>query len=220
MAEDLIIIGAGGFGREVSLLVEDINEAQIKGPCWNLLGFIDDDSSKWGKKMRGYKVLGGSSIAAEMPDNTCYICAIGDPVAKLRAVNSEYFVKKHFVNLVHPDVALSAEVKMGCGVIINKGAILTIAIHLGNHVAINPGCGIGHDAVIDDYSTLFWRVNVSGNVKIGQECLIGTGATILQGLSLGDKAVIGAGAVVTEDIPAGCTAVGVPAKYKASKDRI
>ena len=42
--------------------------------------------------------------------------------------------------------------------------------------------------------------------------MLGTGAVILEGVHIGDNAKIGANAVVTQDIPAGCTAVGVPAR--------
>mgnify|MGYP005771682993 FL=1 len=42
--------------------------------------------------------------------------------------------------------------------------------------------------------------------------MFGTGSTIIQGKTVGMGAIIGAGAVVIEDIPAGATAVGVPAK--------
>ena len=57
--KDIIIIGAGGVGKEVAFIIEQIN---IKTPKWNILGIIDDNESLWGTKINGYKVLGGSSV--------------------------------------------------------------------------------------------------------------------------------------------------------------
>lgn len=48
-------------------------------------------------------------------------------------------------------------------------------------------------------------------VSIGNHVWIGTGATILKGVTIGDSAVVGAGAVVTRDVPTNCLVAGVPA---------
>ena len=55
---DIIIIGAGGVGREVALIIEQIN---ARTPKWNILGIVDDNESMWGKVVNGYVVLGGLS---------------------------------------------------------------------------------------------------------------------------------------------------------------
>ncbi|PPT73938.1 maltose acetyltransferase [Xanthomonas arboricola pv. populi] len=55
-------------------------------------------------------------------------------------------------------------------------------------------------------------------IRIGRNVWIGGGAIILPGVSIGDDAVIGAGAVVTRDVPAGATALGNPARVRASRD--
>ena len=44
--KNIVIIGAGGVGREVSLIIQQINELE---QTWNLLGFIDDNTDNWGK---------------------------------------------------------------------------------------------------------------------------------------------------------------------------
>ena len=211
MIKELVIIGAGGFGREASLLVEDINQA-TEGSKWNLLGFIDEDQALKGKVMRGYPVIGGWEVLAELPRDARVICVVGEPAAKRKLVEKALSMGRDFATVIHPEVKLAGDVEVGRGVLINKGCLLTTNIKIGDHVSVNPGCGIGHDAVIGDFSTLMWRVNISGNVRIGEGCLLGTGATVLQGLSVGAGTVIGAGAVVTKDIPGNCTAVGVPAQ--------
>lgn len=212
---DLVIIGAGGFAREASLLVEQINNAGIQK--WNLLGFIDDDQAKWGTKFRGYEVLGGWKALQTLTDEVSVICVVGEPVVKKRLADRARELKCNFATLIHPQVAVARDVVIGKGVLINQGCLLTTNIKIGDHVSINPGCGIGHDSTIDDYTTLMWQVNISGTVRIGEGCLIGTGATVLQQRSVGSWCTIGAGAVVTRDLPDNLTVVGVPAKPLSQK---
>jgi sugar O-acyltransferase (sialic acid O-acetyltransferase NeuD family) len=211
MNNELVIIGAGGFGRETSLLVEEINQA-ARGDNWNLLGFIDEDQALWGKALRGYPVIGGWEALAELPRVVKMICVVGEPVAKRKMVEKALAMGREFASLIHPEVKLAGDIELGRGVLINKGCLLTTKIYIGDHVSVNPGCGIGHDAVIGAFTTMMWRVNISGNVIIGEGCLLGTGATVLQGLSVGSNTIIGAGAVVTKDITENCTAVGIPAQ--------
>ncbi len=212
MGKDLVILGAGGFAREASLLVEEINSA--KGAAWNLLGFIDEDSSKWGTNLRGYEVLGGFEVLGELSPAAEVICVVGDPEAKKKMVQEALKQNRKFASLVHPGVDISSDVEIKEGVLINKGVILTTNIIIGEHVSINPACGIGHDVVIGAYSTLMWRVNISGNVVLEEGCTLGTGSTVLQGKRVGKGSRVGAGAVVTRDLPAGCTATGVPAEVR------
>ncbi len=215
MLKEMVILGAGGFGREASLLVEQINEA-AGGEHLKLLGFIDGDESKWGQKMRGYPVLGGWDYLSRLSAETLVICVVGDPVSKKRMLaRASECGERANISLLDPALKIPAfgnEVSLGSGVIINRGCLFTTNIAVGNHVSINPGCGIGHDVQIGDYTTLMWRVNISGNVRIGEGCLIGSGATVLQGLTIGHGVTVGAGAVVTRDLPDQSTAVGVPAR--------
>ena len=214
---DLVILGAGGFACEASFLVEEINHWEGLGKTqeygkWNLLGYIDEDKAKWGSEMRGYPVLGGWDALERLDHSVYLICVVGDPASKKTMVERALRLGRDFANLVHPDVTLKGDVFLGKGVLINKGCILTVNIRIGDHVSINPGCGIGHDTVIKDHSTLMWHVNLSGAVEIGEGCMLGSKATVLQEVKIGSWSTVGAGAVVTEDLPEACTAVGIPAK--------
>jgi sugar O-acyltransferase (sialic acid O-acetyltransferase NeuD family) len=211
--KDLVIIGAGGFAREASLMIEEINGNNAREENkWNLLGYIDENEEKWGSTLRGYPVLGGWDALKDLPPNIYIICIVGNPEIKKRMVEKAIEQSREFATLVHPEVFISSDVRLGKGVFINKGCIITTNITIGDHVSINPGCGIGHDAVIGNYSTLMWHVNISGSVEIAEGCLLGTKATVLQGKKIGSWTIVGAGTVVTRDLPANCTAVGIPAK--------
>ncbi len=212
MVRELIILGAGGFGREASLLIEEINASGRVKEKWRLLGFIDDDESKWGTNQRGYPVLGGFAALAAQPGEALVIAVVGDPQVKRRLVETALEQGRSFATLIHPEVAPAHDVRIGKGALIAKGVVLTTNITIEDHVSINPSCGIGHDSVVGAYSTLLWRVNISGAVQVGPSCLLGSGAVVLQGKHIGAGSIIGAGAVVTADLPAGCTAVGVPAR--------
>jgi sugar O-acyltransferase (sialic acid O-acetyltransferase NeuD family) len=204
---DIVIIGAGGFGREVAFLIEDINKVEKK---WNIIGFIDDNKEIIGKEINGYKVIGDIEW---LKSQKLYVAnAIGDPIIKKNVIKKLEKSKNKYPVLIHPNVIYSKYVEFGEGSIICAGNILTVNIKIGKHVIVNLDCTIGHDAVIEDYSTILPSVNISGYVKVGKCVSIGTGSAIIQGVNIGENAIVGAGAVVVKDLPSDCTAVGVPAK--------
>ena len=210
----LVIVGVGGFGREIAWLVERINAME---PTWELLGFIDDNSEKHGTIVNGYPVLGGCDWVLEHKDEVFAVCAVGTAKTRRRIVERLHGVR--FATLVDPKVQMSQRVEMGAGCIICAGSILTVNIKLGSHVIINLDCTIGHDAVLSDYVTLYPSVNVSGNTFLEESVEMGTGSQIIQGLRIGEGTIIGAGAVVVRDLPGRCTAVGIPAKPIKFHDR-
>lgn len=79
------------------------------------------------------------------------------------------------------------------------------------------GIIIAHDAKFGYNCTILQQVTIAYGdndtaATIGNNCLIGTGAKIIGGVTIGDNVRIGANAVVVNDIPSNCTAVGVPAR--------
>jgi serine O-acetyltransferase len=87
-------------------------------------------------------------------------------------------------------------------------------VHLGYNglgIVIHGRCVIGNNVVISQHVSLGGRGD-EGVPEIGDNVLIGAGAIILGGIKIGNNAKIGANAVVLIDVPAGATAVGVPAR--------
>lgn len=205
--KDIVIIGAGGFGREVAWLIEDINKVNEE---WNIVGFVDDNKGTQGTMINGYKVAGDVEWLKKQEVNV--VNAIGEPITKKKIMQRLENSNNTYPLLIHPSVIYSDKVSFGEGSIVCAGSILTVNIEIGKHVIINLDCTIGHDAVLGDYTTVLPSVNISGFVTT-EECVnVGTSSAIIQGVTIGKNTVIGAGAVVVKDLPANCTAVGAPAK--------
>lgn len=206
--KDLYIIGAGGFGREVAWIVERINSIK---PTWNLKGFIDDNETLWGSKEGEYHVFGGCEYLSALED-VYAVCAVGSSNVRKKIIEKLKDTSVKFATLVDPSVLYSNSVKIGEGAIVCAGTIITVNVNIGDHVIVNLDSTIGHDAVIDDFVTIYPSVNVSGNVLIGECSELGTGTQIIQGKKVISNTIIGAGAIVVKDCIESGTYVGSPAK--------
>ncbi len=206
----IAIYGAGGFGREVFLLIHHLNEA---GANWEMTGFYDDEIPP-GTIINDYKILGGTEALNTNSENISVVFAIGNPPIKKQLLSKLNNKLIRFPTLIHPSVKIRNEqhIEIGEGSIICEGNILTTNIRIGAHVILNLACTTGHDVLIEDFCSIMPGARISGEVKIRELVYIGTGATIINQIEIGNASIIGAGAVVIKDIPAHCTAVGVPAR--------
>lgn len=206
MLKDIVIIGAGGFGREVAWLIERINQ---NCPTWNIVGFLDDNPDLHGMILDEYPVLGGVNYLNGK--ELWAICAIGS--AKIRKIvveKVERIKSVQFATLIDPSVIMSSRVSVGEGSIICSGSVITVDVMIGSHVIINLDCTLGHDDIIGNYVTMYPSVNISGMVKIGDCTEVGTGTQIRQGIAIQGNVILGAGAVIVKDIDREGTYVGVP----------
>jgi len=208
--QKLLIVGAGGFAREVLWAFREDNKLR---QCWDILGFIDEDAAKHGNIYCDATVLGGFEwLEKSIPSDIKLISGVGNPKTKRRFFEKSNHLGFGFCTLVAPDVKKSPYVEIGEGTIITAGNIITTQVKIGRQVTVNLNCTIGHDVIIEDYCTIAPGVNISGNVKIREGAKLGTGVTVLPGLTVGRWSVVGAGGVVTRDIPDHVIAVGIPAR--------
>lgn len=208
MEKKIAIYGAGGFGRETRLLIQQINES---APKWEFIGFFDDN-----KKV---KVLGGISKLNEYSSPISIVVAIADSKVRKKVVNSIANKNISFATLIHPTVIYDEEhVEISEGSIITALSVFTTNISIGKHNIINLATTIGHDIITGNYCSIMPGVHLSGAVTVDEGVLIGTGARILQKLTLGAWSKVGAGAVVINDVNEKTTVVGVPAKELVRKD--
>lgn len=207
--EKIIIIGAGGFGREVQWLIERINQVSQK---WEILGYLDDGIER-GTLINGYPVLGGIDFLITCNEEISLACAIGSAAIRKKIIHRvRNFGQFKFPNLIDPSVIISDRVEMGRGNIICAGNILTVNIEIRDFVIINLDCTVGHDAFIDSFVTVYPSVNISGQTRVNSGVELGTGSQVIQGKIIGADIIIGAGAVVVHNIEQAGTYAGVPAK--------
>lgn len=210
MARDIVIFGAGGFGRETALMIRQINKVQHH---WNLIGFFDDALPR-GTEVEGIKILGGLQELNQVGEKISVAVAVADPVTRKRIITNIKNDNIEFPILKHPHSFLGDDTsnQFGRGCIITAGNIFTINIRLEEFVIVNLACTIGHDARIGSFTTIMPGCSISGKVSIGEVTLIGTGARILQNITIGVACKVGAGGVVIKDCGSNTTLVGVPAK--------
>ncbi len=207
--KNIAIIGAGGFGREVKMILDDSNARVAE---YHFVGFYDDGFEK-GTLVNGYPVLGGVEDLNLVSENLSVALGIGDPKTKLKIIQKITNPKIDYPTLIHPGAIVgSDQITIGQGTIICAGCILTCNIDIAEFVTLNLMCTVGHDTQIEAYASFMPAVNISGEVKIAREVYVGTGAKIINQLEIGAETIIGAGAVVAKTLPEKCTAVGIPAK--------
>lgn len=210
MDKDLLIYGAGGAGRELAFslsLETDVERA------WHVAGFIDDDTTLWGKTINDIPVRGGFDWLKENGGNVA-ICLVADPHKKQALVQSLKTSKDVvFPLVIAPGSSISNYVDWGEGCLVALAYnYIGVNIKVGDFVFINCGNGIGHDVEIGDYTTVYSHIDISGGTKIGSHCIVGSGATINPDVRIGNNVIVGSGSVVVRDVPDNVIVAGVPAK--------
>jgi sugar O-acyltransferase (sialic acid O-acetyltransferase NeuD family) len=208
MADDLVIVGAGGHGRETLDIVEAMNDAGTGQ--WNFLGFVDDGEVREDRLARREAEV--VEVSELDPEEVRYVIGIGDP--KMREAVAERMTLAAFVpaTLVHPAASVGSDVRMAEGVVLAAGARVTTNVSLERHSQLNVGAVVSHDCEAGAFVTFSPGTMVNGECRIGDRAFFGTGAIVTPGLKIGADAKVGAGAVVLEDVPDGATVVGVPAR--------
>jgi len=207
--KDIVIYGAGGFGREVACLLNAINEEK---PTWNLVGYFDDVKEVGYRNEYG-EVLGGYQALNNYLSKLNVVFAIGNPhgvsslVEKIQNPNLEY------PNLFAPNLRFADQknINLGIGNIFSWDCHISCHVSIGDFNAFNGSITIGHDAVIGNFNSFMPGVTISGDTRIGNENYFGVSAVLLQKKKVGNNTVVGAGSVIIRSTKDHATYIGNPA---------
>lgn len=203
-----IIVGAGGFGRELINWARDCHAA---GSLPQIAGLLDDDASVLDGFSYGVGLLGTAVDFTPEPGDQL-LMAIGTPAVKKRVANMLSVRGGQFATMIHPKAVVAGSARIGEGSILCPLSLVSADAVVGRLCTINAISSVGHDVRLGDHSTLSAHVDLTGSVVVGSEVLIGTGAKVLPKVRIGENAIVGAGSVVYRNVPSGASVFTAPAK--------
>jgi sugar O-acyltransferase (sialic acid O-acetyltransferase NeuD family) len=206
----LVIIGAGGFGREMLAWARQSLQFETE---WTIKGFIDDNVDALAGKNTPARVLGTVDDYAPAPEDV-FVCAMGMPEFKRRCCEIIASRGGRFTQLIHRTTVMGDNVELAEGVVLCPYTVVTANNRLGRCVAVNLHSSIDHDACVDDWSQVNCHCDLTAAVRVGREVFIGSSVSIIPNVKVGDRAYLGAGSVVLRDVPEGAKVFGVPARRK------
>lgn len=215
--EQLLVVGAGGLGREVAEAVRAMNAQK---PTWDLLGFLDDGPGRAGTTVAGMQVLGPVDAVAEHPDAKL-VLTVGSSASlhsRPRLAARLGLDSERYATVVHPAATIAASTTLGPGTVVLAGAVTTADVEVGAHVVLMPQVLLTHDDRVGDHATLAGGVKLAGAVHVEEGAYLGAGSLVREYLTVGSYALVGMGAVVTTDVPPGEVWAGCPAVFRRKVD--
>jgi len=194
--KDIYLFGAGVGSREILRIIGAINDIN---PTWNVLGFVDKDSSLHGHYIDGYPVIPYDKLVAQ--DNVYAACAIFNPKVRKQVVENEIEVLGYkLATIIHPSVFLPNDVSIESGVMIYPGTQISFGVALGKACLIFFNTLLGHDLKCESYVTICPGATINGTIKLNKGAFIGAGVVIHQGISVGEWSNIGIGSIVVQNV--------------------
>lgn len=211
--KNLILVGAGGCGREVLQWAKDINKVQ---PMWNIKGFLNDP--EYLDALDGLRCthgIIGTIDGYEIQPEDEFICCIGEGAARRRIIKRILERGARLTNVIHPTAVICDSCLLGEGVIVYPYAVISDNARIGDGCIINMHSTIAHNAVLGEYCTISAHCDVTGRCTLGRNVFMGSCSNMVPGSRIGDDAFICAGSTVMGRIRPGEKVIGIPARRAA-----
>lgn len=208
MMRHLIIVGAGGFGRELSGIAR---ECLGYGVDFDVKGFLDARSDALAG-FAGYPPVIGSPADYVPAEGDVFITALGDIASRRRCVAALEARGGKFWTLIHRSASLGPNAVVGEGSLVAQGAFVSADAVVGRHACVFQNTIVGHDARIGDFAHVYSLCSLGGGVTLGEGAVVYPGSVVVPRRTIGVDAVVGAGSTVFLNVPAHTTVVGNPAR--------
>lgn len=206
--KSLLIIGAGGCGREVLQWAKDINKISA---TWHIKGFLDDNPDALKGLRCDVEVVGNTDSYLPQPDDQ-FVCCIGNSNVRKTVIEKMEEKGAEFVNVVHPTAIVAESAVLGKATILYPYSIISDNAELGDGCIINMHSTIAHDSVLGEYCTISAHCDVTGMCKLGSRVFMGSGSRTVPSAKVGNDVFICAGSTVMSRVKDGMKVIGVPAK--------
>lgn len=206
--KNLVIIGARGYGREVCGLARQCSGYNTE---YTIKGFLDDKLDAL-DGFENYPAIISSVENYEIQDNDVFVCALGDLQWKKHYVEIILSKGGQFINLIHPTVIFTSNVKLGNGIIIFMYSNISNDCVLDDFVTIQGFVAIGHDSKIGKWCHINAYSFTGGYAVLEEEVCLNTRSTVLPNVIVRKGATVGAASLVIKNVKENTTVFGVPAK--------
>ncbi len=206
---DLVIVGAGGFGREMYHWARDCFSAEQ----YRIKGFLSAKAND----LEGFEIqspiLGDPLQYAPQP-NERFLFAIGLIDVKRRLIDALVARGAQFERLVHPTAVVCGTAKLGTGVVICPFATVSDSVRVDDFAMLNFYASCGHDAHVGAYSVLCPYATLNGFAVIEEEVFMGTHSTVTPSRRVGHHSKISANSLVSQNTQPHTLVYGVPGQHK------
>jgi len=206
---DIVIVGAGGFGREVYQWAKD----SFDNKEYRIKGFISNDPDD----LKGFNIevgILGSDDDYKINENDRFLLAVGNIDAKKQIVRNYKKRGGQFITLIHKTAVVATNARIGEGVIICPFATVSDSVVLDDFVMLNFYSSSGQDSKIGKYSILSPYSTTNGFVILEDEVFLGTHSTVSGYKKVGHRSMVSANSVAMYDVPSRTFVYGVPGKNR------
>jgi sugar O-acyltransferase (sialic acid O-acetyltransferase NeuD family) len=207
----LVILGAGGHGQVAADCAETMN-------VFSSIVFLDEvypDKTQAGC----WPILGkGESVTKFDKQTSCFFVAIGDNSTRQKVLQALIQDNFQVISLIHPTAFVSAHARIENGVLVCANATINHNAVVGFGSIINTAASIDHDCVIGNYVHVSVGSRLAGAITVDDRSFLGINSCVIQGVKIGKDCILGAGATLIKDLPSNTTAVGTPAKVIKKHD--
>lgn len=204
---NLVIIGAGGFAREMYDLATSCYGSDID---FKIKGFLSDGVSNI--ESMGYPAVLGVVSEYQIQPNDVFFCAIGKLTDRKKTVEIIRSKGGKFINLIHPTAIISPSVKLGVGVGIKSFCVLASDVTVEDFTFLQSSVIMGHDVHIGKFCQINSFAFFAGFVNVRDLVSVNAGVRIIQNIVIEEESVVGIGSVVLRRVKKGTTVFGNPAK--------
>jgi len=203
----ILIVGAGGFGREV------LQWARAAWPeaAARTAGFLSADPRILAGHACPLPVIGDPDTFEPQPGDGLLL-AIGIPGVRRRVAERLLGRGADFLTLIHPAAVVVPTARIGPGVIVCPQAIVSDSAALGRFAVVNYHASVAHDSSVGDFAVLSPYATLAGGARVGDDAFLGLHASVGPGVSVGPRSKVAANSCALADAPPDSLVHGVPGR--------
>lgn len=203
----ILIVGAGGFGREVLQWARDTWPDDVG----RIAGFLSNDPARLDGHATGLRILGSPKDFEPQPTDGLLL-AIGIPGVRREVAADLEARGARFLSLIHPTAIVAATAAIGTGAIICPYAVVSDKARVGPFGLINYHASLAHDASTGAFAVLSPYATLAGGAFVADDTFLGLHASVGPAVSVGLRSKVAANSCALSDVPADSLVHGVPGR--------